>query len=631
MVGSAAIQINAFSYTIQVNDVGPNTAQGVTVVATLPESLTLGAVTSTQGSCNSSGEIYCGLGSIAAGSSATVTVSVTPTVPGPAGVTASISSVSYDPNPANDRASASTTVGSGVVNPAPVITQLSPLLIQAGTGTFALTVNGSGFSSASTVLWDGQALPTALVSSGQLTATVDGSLIQQLGWSQVSVSSAPPGGGQSAALPFSIYQLLNLPANAMTYDPFTRKLYAVLPSTSPAVTGNSVVAIDPATGAMGAPMPVGSEPTLVAETSDGNYLFVGLHGSSSLGRFNLLNQSLDLTIPIPADGTGNPDNTHATALATIPGSDTSVAVQVDPYAGIRILDISGNTGHLRSSYGVESFGDNPVFADATHMYAYNAATTGAAVFDRYTIDANGAELIDSTALDGMGLGGQIALDGGLIYGAAGGIVDPSTTPPSQVAVLPLQPYFPSLMYGAVPYAAESKAFEVAVNVGATLAYLERFDTQHFTLEQQITLPVLLKGRIDPNITGMRWGQDGLAYIVPTDGSDPLNAGPPGIFLMRGPFVLPSELAANQPPSLAQTDHSTISAGSGNLYVTVTGTHFLPGATLLWNGSARTTTYVDSTHLIVAIPAADVQAAATVSLSSQNPGSAVSNSLTIMVQ
>jgi hypothetical protein len=429
-----------------------------------------------------------------------------------------------------------------------------------------------------------------------------------------------------------VYQLLNLPANAMTYDPFTRKLYAVLPSTSPTVTGNSVVAIDPAAGSIGAPAPVGSEPTLVSETSDGNYLFVGLYGTSSLGRFNLLNQSLDLTIPIPADGTALMYNTQATALATIPGSDTSVAVQVDPYAGIRILDISGNTGHLRSSYGVESFGDNPVFADATHMYAYNHAVGGAAVFDRYTIDANGAELIDSTALDGMGSQeGPIALDGGLIYGAAGGIVDPRTTPPSQIAVLPLEPFFPETVYGAVPYAVESKAFEVASNVGGTLAYLERFDTQHFTLEQQIPLPVLLKGRITNNISGMRWGQDGLAYIVPTNGSDPLNAGPPGIFLMRGPFVLPAELVANQPPTVAGTDHSTMSAGSGNLYVTVTGTNFLPGATVLWNGSARTTTYVDSGHLTVAIPAGDVQAAATVSLSSQNPGSGVSNSITVNVQ
>jgi hypothetical protein len=41
--------------------------------------------------------------------------------------------------------------------------------------------------------------------------------------------------------------LLNVSANAMKYDPFTRKLYAVIPSTSTGLTGNSIVAIDPAT------------------------------------------------------------------------------------------------------------------------------------------------------------------------------------------------------------------------------------------------------------------------------------------------------------------------------------------------------------------------------------------------
>ncbi len=72
-------------------------------------------------------------------------------------------------------------------------------------------------------------------------------------------------------------------------------------------------------------------------------------------------------------------------------------------------------------------------------------------------------------------------------------------------------------------------------------------------------------------------------------------------------------------------------GSGNRYLTVTGTGFLPGAVVLWSGSPRTTTFVDSTHLQVAIAAADLASAQTVTLASQNPGSGNSNSLTVAIQ
>jgi hypothetical protein len=296
--------------------------------------------------------------------------------------------------------------------------------------------------------------------------------------------------------------------------------------------------------------------------------------------------------------------------------------------GIGIFDISGNTGTFRSKLTSIYSGDNPVFADATHFYAYDSETSGAE-FYRYSIDASGATLIDGTTLNGMGgFSGKFALDGGLVFGAGGGIANPNTTPPSQVAMLPLGngPYSTGLSGGGVvPYQSESKAFVIGVNIAGTAAnYLERFDTQQFTLDQQIQLP----GGSITSINGTRWGQDGLAYVLPTTtGTSQTNQ----IFLIRGPFVLPAEAVANSAPSLTSVDQPTIAAGSSNVYLTVTGTHFLPGAVVLWNNSPRTTSFVDATHLQVAIPASDLTSAATVTLTSQNPGSTSSNSLSIAVQ
>jgi hypothetical protein len=196
-----------------------------------------------------------------------------------------------------------------------------------------------------------------------------------------------------------------------------------------------------------------------------------------------------------------------------------------------------------------------------------------------------------------------------------------------VAVLPLGSGTSSTSLsggGVIPYQAEAKAFVIGVNTAGTAAYyLERFDTQHFTQEQQIQLP----GNSVSSLPGIRFGQDGLAYVVPST----TTSNTPQIFLLRGPFVVPAEATTNPAPTLSSTGQATIAVGSSNLYLTVTGTGFLPGAVVLWNGSPRTTTFVDNAHLQVAIAGADLASAQTITLASQNPGSGNSNNLTVTIQ
>ena len=612
------------SYTVQVANLGPNSATGVVLTTVLPSTVIGGIVTPSQGTCSGGSILYCDFGTIANASTASVAISVTPTTSGTLSMTAASSSVSFDSVSSNNQTTASTTVTGNAFNASPSLTQVSPAFIQAGGPTLTLTVDGTGFTAGSTVQWNGQTLPTTFLSSGQMTATVDSSLIQQLGWGQVSVTTPAPGGGQSAPLPLHMYQMLNVPANAITFEPFTRKLYAVLPSTSTTIAGNSIVTIDPTNASVGSPIQVGSEPNLLSETSDGNYLFIGLSGAKSLGRFNLLNQTLDLTVPIYSTSVYNTGEVAAANIATIPGSDSSLAVEIPSNGGIGIFDIAGSTGTFRGNLTQIYAGSAPTFVDATHYYAYASSST----LYRYSINASGSTPIDSTNLNGFGgFGGKFAVDGGLVFGAAGGIANPNTTPPSQVAVLPLGngPYGTLTGGGVVPYQSESKAFVIGVNdAGTAFSYIERFDTQHFALEEQLLLP---GSNTISSLVGIRFGQDGLAYILPTT----TNSQTAQIFMLRGPFVLPAENASNSAPTLTTADHTTIAVGSGNLYLNVTGTHFLPGAVVLWNNSPRTTSFVDATHLQVAIPASDVTSAATITLTSQNPGSTSSNSLSIAVQ
>jgi hypothetical protein len=83
----------------------------------------------------------------------------------------------------------------------PALGSISPDTITAGTGSFTLTANGTGFASGAVVQWNGSPLSTTFQSSNQLTATVPSTLVASLGSASVTVQS---GGVTSNALTFTI-------------------------------------------------------------------------------------------------------------------------------------------------------------------------------------------------------------------------------------------------------------------------------------------------------------------------------------------------------------------------------------------------------------------------------------------
>jgi hypothetical protein len=77
--------------------------------------------------------------------------------------------------------------------------------------------------------------------------------------------------------------------------------------------------------------------------------------------------------------------------------------------------------------------------------------------------------------------------------------------------------------------------------------------------------------------------------------------------------------------------TSITHGTGNTVLTLTGTNFVPGVAALWNGSYRTTTIVDGTHVTMAIPASDLAADGSAMITLVNPGAPASAPLTFTVQ
>src|SRR6202012_3906449 len=88
--------------------------------------------------------------------------------------------------------------------------------------------------------------------------------------------------------------------------------------------GDSIVSVDPATGVLGKPIYVGSEPDKLAISSDGTTLWVGLDGASAIREVNLTKGAAAMQFSL-ADNTGVydfPPVVHA--IAVLPGSDNSI-------------------------------------------------------------------------------------------------------------------------------------------------------------------------------------------------------------------------------------------------------------------------------------------------------------------
>ena len=84
------------------------------------------------------------------------------------------------------------------------------------------------------------------------------------------------------------------------------------------------------------------------------------------------------------------------------------------------------------------------------------------------------------------------------------------------------------------------------------------------------------------------------------------------------------------PVVADLSPSVAIVGGPAFPLTVTGSNFVNGATVRWNGSNRTTTFVSATQLRAAVTAADIAAAGTFPITVINPDGGVSNTMSFPV-
>jgi len=142
-----------WTYTITVSDLGLSNANGVTATAPLPPGVQFVSATSSQGKAptDQGGVVSAGLGPIAAGSSANVTLVVKPTAVGSISLAASVAGNEFDPNLANNQ----TSVSASVLPSANLVVSLVPQYQTVLTGqvlSFTATLVNTGPNPATNVV-----------------------------------------------------------------------------------------------------------------------------------------------------------------------------------------------------------------------------------------------------------------------------------------------------------------------------------------------------------------------------------------------------------------------------------------------------------------------------------------------
>ena len=460
-------------------------------------------------------------------------------------------------------------------NPPPGVTSLSPSSTTAGSGSIALTLNGSNFVSGSTARWSGANRQTTFVSSTQLIAMLLATDIAVPGMAQVTVVNPAPGGGASNAVTFTANAANNAvpsasflaPANAragsgafglsvfgsgfvpnstIQWNGNERATILVSPTqvaamisatdiaaqgtaqltvVNPAPGGGSSGALTFAIGPPGNPVPTISwlRPSSLPAGSTGGVTVIGANFASGAevqwngsNRLTFPGEAGELTAPLTAADLASPGTAQVTVVNPPPGGGTSNALTFTISAGINPVP---TLTALSPSSATVGGGDFQLAVSGTNFLVSSRVRTNG--FERPT------KIINSTKLIASIRGPEIATAG--------------------------------------------------------------------------TWPVTV--------------------VTPGPGGGTSNA-----------LTFTISSIGNPVPTIRSLTPDNVTFGGSPFTLAVEGTGFLPSSAVQWNGSNRPTAFLDTQHISAQIPASDVAAvgAPSVTVFNPAPGGGISNAPTFNV-
>ena len=313
---------------------------------------------------------------------------------------------------------------------------------------------------------------TSAVDAGLLGINPDGSVVGlsvgtvDLIASVEGVTSAPTAVNVLPAP--TTARVVSLATNAFVADSTRGLLWTATPA-------GAVRSVDPATGALGAPIAVGSNPTVLALSDDGTTLYAGLQASGSVRKVDLTSNAAGLQFTIPNTGFGGAG--YANDLAVQPGHPNTLALTTQEF------NSSGNNGPEIFDDGVKRpnglgiyQGTRLLFTAADRLVAYDTSSTDDTLRG-VTVDAQGATLAQSVPSGLNSFGTRFVLAGGRLYDRGGVVFDAASLTRLGAFDLGLTGGFSDAVFG--PAVDGGRAYFVVLS-GGTLRVLA-FDSASFAL------------------------------------------------------------------------------------------------------------------------------------------------------
>jgi uncharacterized repeat protein (TIGR01451 family) len=302
--------------------------------------------------------------------------------------------------------------------------------------------------------------------------------------------------GNMAGQPFAEYRFV---ASDVVWSSQSERLYLSLAQDSPGLS-NAVIALDPATGTFGAPLPVGPNPGDLEVSENGEYLYVGLNGTASVARVSIASNQVEKVFTLDF-------GYQARDIKAVPGRprDIAVALEFFPWNGV-----GDHAGVALYRDGVLQPRRTPAFsdvlstivfaADGTRLYGYNGLSSEFG-FRRADVLADGLQIADARSGIMSGYGVTLERSGPLLYSSSGVVFDPETL---------------AITTNLTQVAANSAA---ALHGGSGLwsfaavrderIWLQQFSLTNFSLKNEFRVP---SARGTPRRL-VPWGADGLALLT----------------------------------------------------------------------------------------------------------------------
>lgn len=345
----------------------------------------------------------------------------------------------------------------------------------------------------------------------------------------------------------------SLPANDIVYNPADQLIYASVPSVAGSI-GNSIAAINPATGLVGQPVFIGSEPLKLALSDDGSLLYTTLGGAPRVRKFDIPTKTPGAQFGLGSDFIDGPF--YGQNLAVASGNPDMVAVST------YLLPILGGAGVTLTNNGValpDRTGGNSLTFSGPNLFTYSNDTTEFAL-RKLATTSTGLSQIGFRDHVISGFGQQIAARSGRIYASDGAVVDPESLNPLGRFVR---------NDGGIWFApdpANNRAYFLGLNELRTAAVLTAYDTRTFLQVGSLTISNVFTDDT-PLRSFIRFGADGLAFT---------NAGGKMYFLTTSmitpiaptPIPTPTQLTAEVKQLSLTTGDLAYSNSDGMIYASV---------------------------------------------------------------